>query len=163
MAQQRMDNARPASIDISLNKAYTAVALQLPTHELAPLAQPQQPLFGIHNAGWWPYRNLRGGISIESGRGDRWRETIGVSGGSVETGYGLRSCRNEAHETNVSNLIVGFGFGTHLLIACGGRLLPPVMMQNPIAVFTGLYELTPGLIRKVPFYCSSLALSRRFL
>jgi uncharacterized protein GlcG (DUF336 family) len=49
VAFQRMDKALLVSIDIAVNKAYTAVAVKLPTHELGQLAQPGQPLFGIHN------------------------------------------------------------------------------------------------------------------
>jgi len=35
VSQHRMDDALLVSIDISLNKAYTAVAVKIPTHELA--------------------------------------------------------------------------------------------------------------------------------
>ena len=49
VAQQRMDGALLVSVDISRNKAYSAVAIKIPTHELAVIAQPGQPLFGIHN------------------------------------------------------------------------------------------------------------------
>src|SRR5208337_4623149 len=82
VAQQRMDNALLASIDISLNKAYTAVAVQLPTHELAPLAQPQQPLFGIHNADGGRIVIFGGGFPLK--HGGEIIGGIGVSGGSVE-------------------------------------------------------------------------------
>ncbi len=33
VAEQRMDQALLVSIDIALNKAYTAVAIKIPTHE----------------------------------------------------------------------------------------------------------------------------------
>jgi uncharacterized protein GlcG (DUF336 family) len=82
VAQQRMDNALLVSIDISLNKAYTAVALQLPTHELAPLAQPRQPLFGIHNADRGRIVIFGGGFPLKAG--GAIIGGIGVSGGSVE-------------------------------------------------------------------------------
>ena len=82
VAQQRMDNALLVSIGISLNKAYTAVALQLPTHELAPLAQPQQPLFGIHNADGGRIVIFGGGFPLKAG--GVIVGGIGVSGGSVE-------------------------------------------------------------------------------
>jgi uncharacterized protein GlcG (DUF336 family) len=82
IAVQRMDKALLVSIDIAINKAYTAVALTIPTHELAKVAQPNQPLFGIHTTdkgrivifgGWFPLK-----------RGDELVGGIGVSGGSVE-------------------------------------------------------------------------------
>ena len=82
IAQQRMDDALLVSIDISLNKAYTSVAVRMPTHELAGVSQSGQPLFGIHNAD--------GGRIIIFGGGFPLKENgkiiggIGVSGGSVE-------------------------------------------------------------------------------
>ncbi len=82
VAQQRMDNALLVSIDISLNKAYTAVAVQLPTHELTSLAQPQQPLFGIHNADGGRIVIFGGGFPLKAG--GVIVGGLGVSGGSVE-------------------------------------------------------------------------------
>lgn len=82
VAQQRMDGALLVSIDISLNKAYTAVALKMPTHVLAAASQPGQPLFGIHNADGGRIVIFGGGFPIKSG--DRIIGGIGVSGGSVE-------------------------------------------------------------------------------
>lgn len=82
VVQHRMDGALLVSIEIALNKAYTAVAVQIPTHELSKVAQPGQPLFGIHNT--------KGGRIIIFGGGFPLRHNgeivgaIGVSGGSVE-------------------------------------------------------------------------------
>ena len=79
---QRMDGALLVSIDVAWNKAYTAVALKLPTHELASLAQPGQPLFGIHLADGGRIVIFGGGIPvIHEGQ---VIGGIGVSGGSVE-------------------------------------------------------------------------------
>jgi uncharacterized protein GlcG (DUF336 family) len=77
-----MDNALLVSIDISLNKAYTAVAVKMPTHELASAAQPGQPLFGIHNADGGRIVILGGGFPLK--QKDEIIGGIGVSGGSVE-------------------------------------------------------------------------------
>lgn len=82
MAQQRMDGALLVSIDIALNKAYTAVALKMPTHELAPLAQSGQPLFGIHNADGGRIVIFGGGYPLKVQ--GKLVGGIGVSGGSVE-------------------------------------------------------------------------------
>ena len=82
VAQQRMDGALLVSIDISLNKAYTSVAVKMPTHELAPASQPEQPLFGIHNADGGRIVIFGGGFPIK--QGDDIIGGIGVSGGSVE-------------------------------------------------------------------------------
>jgi len=82
VAQQRMDDALLVSIDISLNKAYTAVAVKLPTHELAPLVQPGAPLFGLSHADGGRVVVFGGGFPLK--RGQKIIGGIGVSGGSVE-------------------------------------------------------------------------------
>jgi uncharacterized protein GlcG (DUF336 family) len=82
VAQHRMDDALLVSIDISLNKAYTAVAVKLPTHELAPLAQPGGPLFGISNADRGRVVVFGGGFPLK--HKDAIIGGIGVSGGTVE-------------------------------------------------------------------------------
>ena len=82
VAQHRMDSALLASINISKNKAYTAVAVKVPTHELAALSQPGQPLFGIHNADGGRIVIFGGGFPLK--QGDHVIGGIGVSGGSVE-------------------------------------------------------------------------------
>ena len=82
VALHRMDQALLVSIDIAWNKAYTAVAVKVPTHELAQLAQPGQPLFGIHNADGGRVVIFGGGYPLQVD-GDIVGG-IGVSGGSVE-------------------------------------------------------------------------------
>jgi len=82
VALQRMDQALLVSLDVATNKAYTAVALKLPTHELSQLAQPGQPLFGIHNADGGRIVIFGGGFPLK--RGNEVVGGIGVSGGSVE-------------------------------------------------------------------------------
>lgn len=80
IAQHRMDDALLASVEISANKAYTAIALKMPTSELAKLAQPGQPLFGIQNSS--KIVIFGGGIPIVSN--GKILGAIGVSGGAVE-------------------------------------------------------------------------------
>ncbi len=82
VAFQRMDQALLVSIDVAINKAYTAVALKLPTHELSQLAQPGQPLFGIHNADGGRIVIFGGGFPLK--RKNEIIGGVGVSGGSVE-------------------------------------------------------------------------------
>jgi uncharacterized protein GlcG (DUF336 family) len=82
VALQRMDGALLVSIDIAANKAYTAVAIKIPTHELAKLTQSGQPLFGIHNADGGRIVIFGGGFPLE--RNHEIIGGIGVSGGSVE-------------------------------------------------------------------------------
>jgi uncharacterized protein GlcG (DUF336 family) len=82
VAQQRMDGALLVSVDISRNKAYSAAAVRIPTHELAAVAQPGQPLFGIHNADDGRIVIFGGGFPLQ--RDGDLIGAIGVSGGSVE-------------------------------------------------------------------------------
>ena len=70
------------SIDISRNKAYTAVAVKLPTHELAAVSQSGQALFGIHTTDGGRIVIFGGGFPLKSG--NEIIGGIGVSGGSVE-------------------------------------------------------------------------------
>jgi uncharacterized protein GlcG (DUF336 family) len=81
-ALQRMDDALLVSIDIAANKAYTAVAVKLATHELATVAQSGQPLFGIHNTDGGRIVIFGGGMPIR--HNNEIIGGIGVSGGSVE-------------------------------------------------------------------------------
>ena len=78
----RMDGAWLGSIDIAQNKAYTARAFDMSTKDLAPLCQPNQPLFGINASNQGRLIIFAGGIPLESG-GDLIG-AVGVSGGSVE-------------------------------------------------------------------------------
>jgi uncharacterized protein GlcG (DUF336 family) len=81
-ALQRMDGALLVSLDIAVNKAYTAVATKMATHALAPLAQPGQPLFGIQTLDRGRVVIFGGGFLLKTG--DEILGGIGVSGGSVE-------------------------------------------------------------------------------
>lgn len=78
----RMDGAWQGSIDIAQNKAYTARAFDMQTKLIAPLAQPDNPLFGIHASNDLKIIIFAGGIPLQ--RGNRIVGAIGVSGGSVE-------------------------------------------------------------------------------
>jgi len=78
----RMDGAWLGSIDIAQNKAYTARSFDMSTKDLAPLCQPNQPLFGIHASNQGRLIIFAGGIPLTSG--DDVVGAIGVSGGSVE-------------------------------------------------------------------------------
>lgn len=82
IALQRMDDALLVSINIAINKAYTAVALKMPTDELAKVAQPGGALFGIHTTDGCRIVIFGGGFPVK--RGDEIIGGIGVSGGSVE-------------------------------------------------------------------------------
>ena len=78
----RMDGAELAGIDLARDKAYTAVANSAPTDELAVLAAPGGPLFGLHANAGGRYVIFGGGIPLR--RAGRIVGAIGVSGGAVE-------------------------------------------------------------------------------
>jgi uncharacterized protein GlcG (DUF336 family) len=78
----RMDGAWLGSIDIAQNKAYTARSFDMSTKDLAPLAQPNQPLYGIEASNQGRLIVFAGGIPLMDG--DDVVGAVGVSGGSVE-------------------------------------------------------------------------------
>jgi uncharacterized protein GlcG (DUF336 family) len=80
IAQHRMDDALLVSVEISMNKAYSALAVKISTDELGKLSQPGKPLYGIQNVGRMII--FGGGFPIISD--GKIIGAIGVSGGSVE-------------------------------------------------------------------------------
>jgi len=82
VAFQRMDGAWLGSINIAMNKAYTARAFDMETKTLAPLCQPGQPLFGIHASNEGHLIIFPGGVPLKDG--DTVIGAIGVSGSTVE-------------------------------------------------------------------------------
>lgn len=82
VAHVRMDGAWLGSIDISINKAFTARAFDLPTETLAEDAQPGGQFYGIHASNSERVMIFAGGIPLYSG--DQVVGAVGVSGGSGE-------------------------------------------------------------------------------
>jgi ATP:cob(I)alamin adenosyltransferase len=78
----RQDGALLASIDLARGKAYTAVAVKMPTHELAKLAQPGGALYGIEN--FQPGRMVVFGGGYPLFCDGQVVGGIGISGGTVE-------------------------------------------------------------------------------
>lgn len=82
VAIECMDDSYIASFDVALNKAYTVVALKMPTIKLKGLAQPGESLYGI--------QFTNGGQIVIFGGGDplvyngKIIGGIGVSGGTEE-------------------------------------------------------------------------------
>ena len=77
-----MDDSYIASYDVAFNKAYTVVALKMPTSKLKTLSQPNQPLYGIQ------FTN-QGQIVIFGGGEPLYKDGkivggLGVSGGTEE-------------------------------------------------------------------------------
>jgi uncharacterized protein GlcG (DUF336 family) len=78
----RMDGAWIGSIDISINKAFTARAFDVSTVELAANSQPGQQFFGIHASNHGRVMIFAGGIPLQ--HNGAVVGAIGVSGGSGE-------------------------------------------------------------------------------
>ncbi|KAF5434201.1 hypothetical protein C5S35_14940 [Candidatus Methanophagaceae archaeon] len=81
VAFERMDKAWLGSINIAINKAFTAVAFNMTTEDLGKASQPEQSLFGIHASNNGRLIIFGGGIPLR--KGDELVGAIGVSGGAV--------------------------------------------------------------------------------
>ena len=81
IAQHRMDDAWLASVSISRNKAYTATALDTPTHELTEPSQPGNSLYGLESCDEGRLVVFGGGYPLE--RDGEIVGAIGASGGEV--------------------------------------------------------------------------------
>jgi len=82
VAFERMDGAEIAGPVLAPDKAFTAVAHRIGTHELAPLVAPGGPLAGMASAAGGRYICFAGGLPL-------WAQGrvvggIGVSGGTAE-------------------------------------------------------------------------------
>src|SRR6202789_1340813 len=80
VAHVRMDNAWMGSIDISINKAFTSRAFDIPTRDLPTHSQSGGQFFGIHASNHGRVMIFAGGIPLK--QGDQVVGGIGVSGGS---------------------------------------------------------------------------------
>src|SRR5665213_2736262 len=80
IAHVRMDGAWLGSIDISINKAYTARAFDISTKDLATHSQPGGQFYGIHASNDGKIMIFAGGIPLK--RDGNVVGAIGVSGGS---------------------------------------------------------------------------------
>jgi uncharacterized protein GlcG (DUF336 family) len=78
----RMDGAWLGSIDISIQKAWTARAFDMPTQDLAKMAQSGKPLFGINSTNRDRVVIFAGGLPVK--HGDVVIGAVGASGGTVE-------------------------------------------------------------------------------
>jgi len=78
----RMDGAWLGSIDIAINKAFTAKAFDISTLELGRNSQPGDQFFGIHTSNHGRVMIFAGGVPIKL-KG-QVVGAVGVSGGSGE-------------------------------------------------------------------------------
>jgi uncharacterized protein GlcG (DUF336 family) len=64
IAFENMDGAKITSIDIAMNKAFTAAGSRKGTHEYAEVASPGKPAFGIHVSNQGRFTIFGGGLPI---------------------------------------------------------------------------------------------------
>jgi uncharacterized protein GlcG (DUF336 family) len=87
VAHVRMDGAWIGSIDISINKAFTARAFDIATKDLAQHSQSGGQFFGIHVSNHGRIMIFAGGIPLKSG--GKVVGAIGVSGGSGDQDHAV--------------------------------------------------------------------------
>jgi len=97
IAFARMDGAEIAGPTLAIDKAYTAVAQSVSTAELAVLAAPGGPLFGLHANGNGRYVIFAGGIPLRVDK--KIVGGIGVSGGSIDEDAACAEAAEEAFNT----------------------------------------------------------------
>ena len=93
-AFSRMDGAWLGSIDIAQSKAYTARAFDMPTRNLAEMAQPGEPLFGIEGSNQ-SVIIFAGGIPLKND--DTVVGAVGVSGGTPDQDHEVCEAGVAAH------------------------------------------------------------------
>ena len=92
----RMDGAWLGSIDISINKAFTARAFDLSTKELATQSQSGGQFFGIHASNHGKVMVFAGGVPLK--RNGKVVGAVGVSGGSGEQDHSVAMAGATAFE-----------------------------------------------------------------
>ncbi len=112
----RMEGSLLASLEISPNKAYTAVALKMPSSDVKKLAQEGQELQGVAIQHAGRLVEFGGGLPIYDANGKQIGG-IGVSGGSV------------AEDTSVAQAgLDAYKEGQQIGAASGGILLDKAML-----------------------------------
>src|SRR5699024_12683106 len=84
IAVHRMDDAWLASVDIVQNKAWTSVALKMPTSNLEEATVPHAELYGLNTTNQGRIVVFGGGFPREVG--GRVVGAVGASGSRVENG-----------------------------------------------------------------------------
>ena len=101
-AVHSMDGAFIASYDIAVNKTYTSAALKMSTADLANMAQPGQPLYGIQHTNEGKIVIFGGGEPLEVE--GKIIGALGVSGGTAEQDIMLASYGKEIFKEVISCL-----------------------------------------------------------
>jgi uncharacterized protein GlcG (DUF336 family) len=87
VAHVRMDGAWMGSIDISINKAFTARAFDISTKDLATHSQSGGQFFGIHVSNHGRIMIFAGGVPLK--RDGKVVGAVGVSGGSGDQDHAV--------------------------------------------------------------------------
>lgn len=95
-----MEDAYIASYDIAVNKAYTVVALKMPTVTLKPLAAPGGELYGIQFTNGGKIVIFGGGDPLINPKG-KIIGGLGVSGGSEAQDIALSAFGRKYFETKI--------------------------------------------------------------
>jgi len=94
VAHVRMDNAWIGSVDIAINKAWTARAFDIATKDLAENSQSGDQFFGIHVSNHGRVMIFAGGIPLK--RGGQVVGAVGVSGGMGKQDQAVAEAAAEA-------------------------------------------------------------------
>jgi uncharacterized protein GlcG (DUF336 family) len=87
VAHVRMDGAWLGSVDISINKAFTARAFDISTKDLATHSQSGGQFFGIHASNGGRVMIFAGGVPLK--RAGQVVGAVGASGGSGEQDHAV--------------------------------------------------------------------------
>jgi uncharacterized protein GlcG (DUF336 family) len=96
VAHVRMDGAWIGSIDIAINKAFTARAFDISTRDLAKHAQPGGQFYGIHASNHGRVMIFAGGVPVK--RAGKVVGAVGVSGGTGEQDQAVAEAGAKAFE-----------------------------------------------------------------
>jgi uncharacterized protein GlcG (DUF336 family) len=105
LAFSRQDGALIGGIDLAIQKAFTARICDISTGELAELAQPGKPLYGIHVSNGGKIVIFRGGFPIR--RKGIVIGAIGTSAGTVEQDMAVAEAAIGAIEPFIQSASVG--------------------------------------------------------
>ncbi len=94
----RMDGAWLGSIDIAINKAFTARAFDMTTKDLARISQPDDPAFGIQETNQGRVIIFPGGIPLKGG--GEVIGAVGASGGKPDQDHKVAQAGADAFEAS---------------------------------------------------------------
>lgn len=98
IATHRMDDAWIASLDVAQNKAWTSVALKMPTVDLAEATVQNGELYGLNTTNQGRIVVFGGGYPLE--KDGKVVGAVGVSGGAVDQDMQVAQAAVKAFEEN---------------------------------------------------------------